>query len=402
VLPFLVALLFLLVPVVYSPSPLESTVLRLDPATIELGPECCVGETFTLAAKIDNVEYLTGVGIQIKWNTTYIEHISHIIKIPVESYPDGVLHGTILFVADKVNNTKGTYDCAVATLGGPSFNGSGTIFEITFKVKSQPIAPEPDAHFQVKFTLHDLADLWACGGIPHYLEHCNVTIYTASTIVRFDPATIELGPEYCVGETFTLAARIDNVGYLYGFEFKIIWNTTYLEYVNHMLKLPIEMYPDGILYEPLLVIKNQVNTSEGWYWLAVSNISPAPSFNGSGTAFEITFRVKYQPIPPEPDVEFQVKYTLHDLADLWACCSIVYDVKHCDVIIHAFPQWNIADINWDLKVDISDIILASEAYSSTPEESNWNPLVDVAPLWDKIDIFDLVTIASHYGEEYTP
>ena len=64
--------------------------------------------------------------------------------------------------------------------------------------------------------------------------------------------------------------------------------------------------------------------------------------------------------------------------------------------------WNFADINWDLKVDISDIILTCEAYGSTPQESNWNPLVDVAPLWNRIDIFDLVTIASHYGEEYTP
>jgi len=63
--------------------------------------------------------------------------------------------------------------------------------------------------------------------------------------------------------------------------------------------------------------------------------------------------------------------------------------------------WNIADINWDLKVDISDIILACEAYGSTPQESNWNPQVDVAPLWNRIDIFDLVTVASHYGEEYT-
>ena len=66
------------------------------------------------------------------------------------------------------------------------------------------------------------------------------------------------------------------------------------------------------------------------------------------------------------------------------------------------PNWNIADINQDLKVDIGDIILAFEAYDSTPEEPNWNPLVDVAPQWDRIDILDLVTIAYHYGEEFTP
>jgi len=181
VTPFLTlsVLLISLIWMVSAPSPSASTVVRFDPAAIELGPEYCVGETFTLAAKIDDVEYLTGVGIQIKWNTTYLEYVEHILKIPVEDYADGVLHEPILFIADTVNAVQGTYDCATASLGGPTFNGSGTVFEITFRVKYQPIAPEPDAHFQVKFTLHDLADLWPCGGIPHYIEHCNVTIHAA-------------------------------------------------------------------------------------------------------------------------------------------------------------------------------------------------------------------------------
>jgi nitrous oxidase accessory protein len=176
VLLYLISVFFSMVPLISTSSPLDSTVVRLDPATIELGPEYCVDETFTLAAKIDDVEYLTGVGIQIKWDITYIEHVEHIVKIPIEDYPDGVLHGTILQVADKVDEKLGTYDCAAVSLAGPTFNGSGTIFEITFRVNHQPAALEPDVHFQVKYTLHDLADLWACGGPPHYLEHCNVTI----------------------------------------------------------------------------------------------------------------------------------------------------------------------------------------------------------------------------------
>ena len=65
-LPFLTALLISMVPLVHSPKPIANTVVRLEPAIIELGPEYCIDETFTLAAKIDNVEYLTGVGIQMK------------------------------------------------------------------------------------------------------------------------------------------------------------------------------------------------------------------------------------------------------------------------------------------------------------------------------------------------
>jgi len=222
---------------------------------------------------------------------------------------------------------------------------------------------------------------------------------SSSTVVRFDPATIELGPDYCVGENFTLTAKIDNVEDLYGFDFKIVWNTTYLEYAEHLLKLPVEIYPDGVLHEPIMVVVNDVNASEGWYYLAVSSFSPAPSFDGSGTVFEFTFRVKHQPVKPESDVHFQIRFIVSYLCP--TAGNIHHLVEHCNITIHTYPNWNIADVNGDLKVDIFDLLLAVNAYDSTPGESNWNPLVDVAPLWDRVDILDLVTIASHYGEKYS-
>ena len=175
VLPFLIALLFSLVPVVSAPSPLESTVVRLEPATIELGPGCCVGETFTLAARIDDVEELCGLGLTIAWNTTYLEYMSHTLMIPVEEHPNGVMHKPVVIVADGIY-VAGTYDCAASILGGAPFTGSGTAFEITLRVKYQPIAPEPDATFLVEFTLHDLCDLHM--PIPHSLQNCNVTIHS--------------------------------------------------------------------------------------------------------------------------------------------------------------------------------------------------------------------------------
>lgn len=40
------------------------------------------------------------------------------------------------------------------------------------------------------------------------------------------------------------------------------------------------------------------------------------------------------------------------------------------------------------------------SYGSRDGESNWNPEADLAPQYGIIDILDLVTIASHYGETY--
>jgi len=64
--------------------------------------------------------------------------------------------------------------------------------------------------------------------------------------------------------------------------------------------------------------------------------------------------------------------------------------------------WNPADINHDLKVDIYDVVLACNAYGSTPSNPNWNGHCDIAEPYGIIDIYDIVMIAGSYGEEYNP
>jgi len=64
--------------------------------------------------------------------------------------------------------------------------------------------------------------------------------------------------------------------------------------------------------------------------------------------------------------------------------------------------WNPGDIDHDLDVDIFDVVKCGIAYGSTPSDPNWNPHCDIAEPYGVINIFDLVTIAASYGEEYTP
>lgn len=80
-----------------------------------------------------------------------------------------------------------------------------------------------------------------------------------SATVGFSPSTVVLGPGYCVGETFALAARIDDFTGLYGMGLKIEWNTTYLDYVEHVVKVPVETYPDGLLHRPIVIVKDFVD-----------------------------------------------------------------------------------------------------------------------------------------------
>lgn len=71
-------------------------------------------------------------------------------------------------------------------------------------------------------------------------------------------------------------------------------------------------------------------------------------------------------------------------------------------LMQPYSWWNPADLNGDFAVNIFDIVLLGGHYGATAADSDWNWLYDIAAPYGKIDIFDLVMIASSYGEEYTP
>ena len=95
-----------------------------------------VNETFTIDIVIADVENLYGVGIQFRWDPSILEYVSHTAKIPVETYPDGILHEPGMFVMDTVDPTAGTYEIAYASMDpAPVFAGTGIAFNMTFTVK---------------------------------------------------------------------------------------------------------------------------------------------------------------------------------------------------------------------------------------------------------------------------
>lgn len=58
------------------------------------------------------------------------------------------------------------------------------------------------------------------------------------------------------------------------------------------------------------------------------------------------------------------------------------------------------DLNADGIVNILDITIAVSAYGSKVGEPRWISGADLAPKEGIIDLFDLVTIVSHYGQLY--
>jgi len=124
------------------------------------------------------------------------------------------------------------------------------------------------------------------------------------TVIKVEPALIEFGdpagdPIPIPGTQFTVTVKIYNVTNLYGFDLRFRWNTTYLGYVSHSVLVPRDTYLDGVLWNPILPLADEVNSTAGTYWIAYSSMYPAPSFKGTGTVFTMTFEVINQPYDHE-------------------------------------------------------------------------------------------------------
>jgi hypothetical protein len=155
-----------------------------------------------------------------------------------------------------------------------------------------------------------------------------------ATVVKVDPSLIEYY-EDATGQQFTVAIKIVDVTNLYGFDIKFRWNTTFLDYVNDTVHVPRNAtYPDGVLYSPIMFSSVQVNATTGTYWIAYSSKWPAPSFNGSGTVFNMTLRIKQQPVQPQPDAHISLELYSTDLAARGGA-PIPHTRQNGTVILHA-------------------------------------------------------------------
>jgi hypothetical protein len=140
-------------------------------------------------------------------------------------------------------------------------------------------------------------------------------VASGTTVVRVNPPLIEYWAN-ATGQQFTINVTINNVTNLYGFDLEFKWNTSYLAYVNRSVYVPNNASsPYGVLWSPVLQIEDQVNTTAGTYWIAYASMYPASSFNGSGTVFNMTFRILHHPQQPEPNASIALDLNSTDLSN---------------------------------------------------------------------------------------
>jgi len=95
-----------------------------------------------------------------------------------------------------------------------------------------------------------------------------------------------------LNKTFEVKITLANVKLLYGFGFKLKWNTTLLSLTYASYSELWGAYPNTYPWQ------NTINNTIGEYHLAVSGTGDVPSFNGNATLATLSFNITSEPVYP--------------------------------------------------------------------------------------------------------
>lgn len=417
--------------------------VRVVPADVA-SPDLTPSKVFTIAVEIMDVFDLKGFDIQLSWDTSILNYTSHTVKVPVETYPDGVLHRDIIGVQNQVNITFGTYWAAFATMDGPSFNGTGAAFEIAFTVldfgecildiyssdlansTAKPIDHTvEDSHFSNLF--NDVAVLNVLPSSPAVTigdtlditvevlnngtsrnETFDVTVYYNDTEIA-NQSVIDLPPnaeetlefhwntagklpgDYVISARVTVVPGEVNIGNNWLMDGVVILVSEQVHDVALVTLAPFRtlVFPEYRFCVDVTV-ENQGNLPENVRVILYAN---DVAINSTGFylarnasvvlrfSWIVTDAAEYQHYPLSADAE-PVQGEV-DTTDNTLSCSNVRSVHP-------------GDFDADGDVDIFDIVRIASAYASRIGDLAYNPNLDVN-CDCQIDIFDVVMIAQFYG-----
>jgi len=271
-----------------------TTKVRVDPTILTFGPASCVGTEFRVDIKVVDVTALYGVDIQVGWETAYIRYVNHTKKIPVETYPDGILHSPTIPVKNQIDETASMPGSAPGTmywlaeaamLPAAQFDGTGIAATMFFRIVTQPMPGEPDIVTHITITDATLADT---GGLPisHDKENSEITIHARPLEYPCIPK-LQVFPESVVNvkmcTNFTSDIRLaawnsttssivdlDSFWDVAGFDMTYTFDPTLIEAVG------ITIDPDGwfAAFWPngLLVVKSEINNVAGTVWIVFLGI----------------------------------------------------------------------------------------------------------------------------------
>ena len=128
---------------------------------------------------------------------------------------------------------------------------------------------------------------------PFFLSStCSLSLNLNSAAIFLDPKEIR----FCglvENRTFDVTVNIANIHDLFGYEFKILWNTTFLDIVD------IKVSPPETWSTNYFVAKNHVDHVNGTYWHVITAVPPSEGFSGNASLVTLKFKIIHIPLYPE-------------------------------------------------------------------------------------------------------
>jgi len=459
--PFLLTLTLLLSTSSFIPRPVASgdgvlsttPVVRVVPSET-IDPGLTPSENFTIAVEIVGITDLMGFDIQLRWNASILNYTSHLAKVPVEDHPDGVLHAPVLEIRNAANITAGTYWAAFATIAGPSFDGNGTVFEISFTVldfgecpldiyysalsnsAAEPIAHVvEDGYFSNVF--YDVAVLSVTPSSPSAFigdilivtvvvlnngttrnETFDIAAYYNGTLIATQPAT-NLPPSteetlefqwttdglapgnYEISANATTVPEEDNIGnnmLVDGVVTLVLEEIhdvalTMLSPFKTLLFGPVGPWSMGYCFYVNVTVENQGNLPENANVTLYINDVAA---NNTEISLSVNASVSYTFAWKAVDAVEYENYILNVTAH---AVDGEVDTSNNSLSFNGVRVVHPGDFDADGDVDIFDVVRFAASYGSKIGDLHYNPDFDV-DCNGEIDIFDIVMIAPFYGYEH--
>jgi len=427
--------------------PVPFAILFVEPANIT-DSTLIPFQEFTIKVKIQNVTNLYDLDIQMSWNASILNYTSHTVKIPVEDYPDGVLHEPVLLIKDKVNQTAGNYWLSYnSTSPAAAFNGSGTIFNMTLKVigigscyfnislseltniDNQPIEHEAENGY-FKNIFYDVAIIDVKAStyltVPEQTININVTVknngtardetfnvstYWGSYLIETQSITkLSPGTEETLNINWTIPPE------LYGIE--TIWangtivpqdanpeNNRYEDQVliievhdlaNKNFTVPNNLIGEELNMSIIVVLSNQgtfTETTNITLYLNETIIGIYPITIPSDTDEETNLKLC---IPSELGLNLYCNYTLRvEISPVPGEENLEDNISADEWIIITIP----GDIDGDKDVDLYDAVALLVRYGVKKDNPKYDPNCDIDGD-GSIDLYDAVRLLTHYGEKY--
>jgi hypothetical protein len=407
-------------------------------------PSLSPSENITIEVNVANVTDFAGFDVQLSWDASLLNYTSHLVKIPVEDHPDGVLHEPVIQVKNEVNATTGTCWIAFATLGGPSFNGSGTIFVMNFTILGFGACTLCVAN----------SDLSNSQGSPisHTAEdgYFSNTFYDVAILdVAASPSTVLIGELVNVtvivlnngttrNETFDITAYYDitpidtetilNLPPSGETTLQFCWNTSSLSPGDYTISANATGVPEEVSTENNRLVNGIVSLIiEPLYDVAVTSVTPSKTVVCKGHCLHANVTLENQGDFAETvNVTLSANERVIDSASVYlsrgATVTVLFSWNTTDAIEYQsyvlnatvaeisgendtgdnslvyehLQVVNPGDFDGDMDVDIFDIVMIAAAYGTEIGDSEYNSNFDVN-CDGEIDILDVVLVTPWYG-----